>query len=84
MVYSIILNVLLVLIIFISIKMSIKQIKKYKETVDSLKFEMKKLEELMRIKNEIEKKKDKINTGDNVNDFNNSLDLLHQYSKLRN
>ena len=84
MVYSIILNVLLAVIIFISIKISIKQIKRYKETVDSLKFEMKKLEEVMRIKNEIEKKKDKINTGDNVNDFNNSLDLLHQYSKVRN
>lgn len=84
MVYSIALNVLLALIIFISIKISINQIKSYKETIESLKFEQAKLKELMKVKDEIEKQKDKINTGDNVNDFNNSLDLLHQYSKVRN
>lgn len=84
MVYSIALNVLLALIIFISIKISINQVKRYKEAIESLKFEQAKLKELMKVKDEIEKQKDKINTGDNVNDFNNSLDLLHQYSKVRN
>lgn len=80
MVYSIALNVLLALIVFISIKISIKQIKEYKKVIESLKFEQAKLKELMEIKNEIEKQKDKIHTGNNVNDFNNSIRILQEYS----
>lgn len=84
MIYSIALNVLLALIIFISIKISINRVKKYKEAVESLKFEQAKLKELMEIKNEIEKKKDKITTNNNSDNFYNSLDILSEYSKLRN
>lgn len=54
-----------------------KKIQKLNDEIDELENELKK-------KVKIEEQKEKINTGDIESDFNNSIELLQNYSDKRN
>lgn len=64
---------LLLATVIVLIKIDRKQSTKIKELQNEIEKE-----------HRIEKQKDKINTSDDVTNFNNSLDLLQNYSERRN
>ena len=67
----------LILVLFFILFLLAKKINKQSK-------EIKDLEHDLQVEIEIAKQKDKIHTGDNDVDFNNTIDLLQNYSESRN
>lgn len=72
--YLIIAVLVLASALFVSVKINIKRRKAYKTTVNHL-------ENMLRVKDEIEDKKEQIHTDDVTDNFNRSIEFLQEYAK---
>lgn len=71
------------LILLIALGICVLIIKRQNKKIKIYKNDIKQLEKLLGVKNEIEKQKEQINTNDSVNNFNASIEFLQKYSQLR-
>lgn len=69
------------LILLIALGICILIIKSQNKKIKIYKNDIKHLEKLLGVKNEIEKQKEQINTNDSVNNFNASIEFLQKYSQ---
>ena len=72
------------LILLVALIISILIIKNQNKKIKIYKNSIKHLEDIIGAKDEIEKKKEQINTDDAVTNFNNSVQFLQNYSKIHN